>query len=72
MEEFTRDALRMMRNGDTRTFLCRDAEGVNSAASSTYQFQYVADCEFTCKKDFESCTVTVTRLPKGARTTKGK
>lgn len=67
MEKFSREALSLMRDGDTRNFQCEDAAQLYSAASNANSYGRKIGCRFSCTKDFKNSVITITRLPEGIK-----
>lgn len=61
MERVTRDALRAMRDGETRTFDLPDAQACDNGKSTAYQLQNQLRCKFSVQTDYVNNRLTITR-----------
>lgn len=61
-EKVTRDDLRAISRGETRTFELPSAAACDSGKSLTYQMQNILGCKFTCETNYTENTLTITRL----------
>lgn len=58
----TRDDLRAIPKGQTRTFELPSAAACDSGKSMAYQMQNILSCKFTCETNYTENTLTITRL----------
>lgn len=61
MERVTRDALRAMGIGETRTFKLPDAQACDNGKSTAYQMQNVLRCKFSVQTNYTDNTLTITK-----------
>ena len=61
MEKVTRDALRAMAVGETRTFELPDAQACDNGKSTAYQMQNILRCRFTVSTDYVNNRLTITK-----------
>ena len=61
MERVTRDALRSMHDGETRTFDLPDAQACDNGKSVAYQLQNVLRCKFSVQTDYVNNRLSITR-----------
>lgn len=61
MEKVTRDALRAMAIGETRTFQLPDAQACDNGKSVAYQLQNQLHCKFSAQTDYVSNQLTITK-----------
>ena len=61
-EKVTRQELRDMRIGQTRIFTLLDAKKVTSARVTCTQMKQEEGLEFTVKPDYQSKSVSITRI----------
>ena len=61
VDKITREDLRLMRDGETRTFQLPSAAAVESGKTSAYIFAKLAGIRLRCESDFENKTLTITR-----------
>lgn len=61
MERVTRDALRAMSYGETRTFDLPDAQACDNGKSTAYQMQNLLRCRFTVSTDYVNNRLTITK-----------
>lgn len=59
--KLTRDDLRSIDVGKTKTFYLPDAKACDNGKSLTYQFQNLMGCKFSVKTDYTAHTLTITR-----------
>lgn len=57
----TRDDLRSIEMGGTRTFVLPNAKACDNGKALTYQFQNLVGCKFSVQTDYAACTLTITR-----------
>lgn len=57
----TRDDLRSIEMGKTKTFALPDARACDNGKALTYQFQNLIGCKFSVRTDYTACTLTITR-----------
>ena len=60
-ERITRDALRAMNIGETRTFKLPDAQACDTGKSTAYQMQNVLRCKFSVQTNYTENTLTITK-----------
>lgn len=60
-EKVTREDLRSMRTGETRTFDLPDARACDNAKSVAYQTQNLLGCKFSVSTDYASSKLTITK-----------
>jgi hypothetical protein len=61
MERVTRDALRAMAVGETRTFELPDAQACDNGKSTAYQMQNLLRCRFSVSTDYVNNRLTITK-----------
>lgn len=61
MEKVTRDALRAMAVGETRTFELPDAQACDNGKSTAYQMQNLLRCRFSVSTDYVNNRLTITK-----------
>ena len=59
--KLTRDDLRSIDVGKTKTFYLPDAKACDNGKALTYQFQNLIGCKFSVKTDYTANTLTITR-----------
>lgn len=62
MNKVTREELRRMKDGETRTFVLPDAAACNSAKSLAYQTQLLIKCKFRISTDYKNNRLTITKI----------
>ena len=60
-ERITRDALRAMSIGETRSFKLPDAQACDNGKSTAYQMHNVLRCKFSVQTDYSENTLTITK-----------
>lgn len=60
-EKVTREDLRALHNGETRTFELPTFAAVQSAKSSAYLLGHLEGCRFSCTTDPANNSITITR-----------
>lgn len=61
MERVTRDALRAMDIGETRTFDLPNAQACDNGKSVAYQLQNQLRCKFSVQTDYVNNRLTITK-----------
>ena len=61
-EKVTREDLRSISKGETRTFELPSASACDSGKSMSYQMQNIIGCKFTCETNYTENTLSITRL----------
>ena len=61
MERVTRDALRAMADGETRTFDLPNAQACDNGKSVAYQLQNQLCCKFSVSTDYVNNRLTITK-----------
>ena len=61
MDKVTREELKRMKDGETRTFTLLDAAACNSAKSLAYQTQVLIKCKFKIYTDYKNNRLTITK-----------
>lgn len=59
--KLTRDDLRSIDVGRTKTFYLPDAKACDNGKSLAYQFQNLLGCKFSVQTDYTTNTLTITR-----------
>mgnify|MGYP006874345933 FL=1 len=59
--KLTRDDLRSIDVGRTKTFYLPDAKACDNGKSLAYQFQNFLGCKFSVQTDYTANTLTITR-----------
>ncbi len=59
--KLTRDDLRSIDVGRTKTFYLPDAKACDNGKSLAYQFQNLLGCKFSVQTDYTANTLTITR-----------
>ncbi len=59
--KLTRDDLRSIEVGRTRTFYLPDAKACDNGKALAYQFQNLLGCKFSVRTDYVANTLTITR-----------
>lgn len=59
--KLTRDDLRSIDVGKTKTFYLPDAKACDNGKSLAYQFQNLLGCKFSVQTDYAANTLTITR-----------
>lgn len=62
-DKLTREDLRSIGAGETKTFYLTDAAAIMSAAVNAAQTGAIDGCKFKCSRDYVENTITVTKLP---------
>lgn len=62
-EKLTREELRALKMGETKTFYLPDVAAIMSAAVNAAQTGAIDRCRFACSRDYVNMTLTVTKLP---------
>ncbi len=62
-EKLTREDLRSIGVGETKTFYLTDAAAIMSAAVNAAQTGAIDGCKFKCSRDYVENTITITKLP---------
>ena len=60
-KKLTRDDLRSIEVGKTKTFVLPDAKACDNGKALTYQFQNLIGCKFNVQTDYTAHTLTITR-----------
>lgn len=60
-EKLTREDLRGMRIGETRTFKLPSALACDSAKATVYQMQNIERVRYSLQTDYENNTLTITK-----------
>lgn len=63
MERVTREILRAMRMGETRTFDLPNAQVCDNGKSTAYQMQNILQCRFTVSTDYVNNRLSITKNP---------
>lgn len=58
--KLTRDDLRAIPEGETKTFALPDAKACDSGKALAYQFQNLLGCKFSIRTDYSAKTLTIT------------
>lgn len=61
MDRVTRDALRAMAIGETRSFELPNAQACDNGKSVAYQMQNLLRCRFSVSTDYVSNRLTITK-----------
>lgn len=59
--KLTRDDLRSIEMGMTKTFALPGAKACDNGKALTYQFQNLCGCKFSVQTDYAACTLTITK-----------
>ena len=59
--KLTRDDLRSIEMGKTKTFALPDAKACDTGKALAYQFQNLLGCKFSVQTDYAASTLTITR-----------
>ena len=62
-DKLTREDLRSIEMGESKTFRLTDAAAIMSAAVNAAQTGTIDGCRYSCSRDYVEMTITVTRLP---------
>ena len=62
-EKLTREDLRSIGMGESKTFHLADAAALASAAVNAAQTGPIDGCRYSCSRDYVEMTITVTKLP---------
>lgn len=57
----TREDLRAMGPGETRTFALPDAKACDAGKATAYQMQNLLDCKFSISTDYAGNRLTITK-----------
>jgi hypothetical protein len=60
-DKVTREDLRAIRSGETRTFELPSAAACDSGKSMAYQMQNILGCKFSCETNYTENTLSITR-----------
>ena len=60
-EKVTRENLRSMQTGETRTFDLTNAQACDNGKSVAYQMQNLLGCKFSVSTDYTSNRLTITK-----------
>lgn len=60
-EKLTRDDLRSINVGETKTFTLPNARACDNGKSLAYQFQNILECKFKVATNYQSNQLTITR-----------
>jgi len=63
-DKVTREDLRAIHEGESRTFELPTYAAVLSAKASAYAFGRVEECRFQCNCDSLAPVITITRMPR--------
>ncbi|MBR6370877.1 MAG: hypothetical protein IKS24_07350 [Bacteroidaceae bacterium] len=63
MEKITRDALRAMAYGETKSFDLPNAQACDNGKSVAYQLQNQLRCKFSVSTDYVNNRLTITKNP---------
>lgn len=63
MEKITREVLRQMAVGETKTFTLPNAQACDNGKSIAYQFQNLIGCKFSVSTDYVNNKLTITKNP---------
>lgn len=61
-EKLTREDLRSIQIGETRTFFLPNARACDTGKSVAYQYQNILGCKFSVQTDYAACSLSITRL----------
>ncbi len=61
VDKITREDLRLMRDGETRTYKLPSPGAVESGKTTAYLLAKLEGGRFECARDLENCTLTITR-----------
>lgn len=61
MERITREDLRGMAMGETRTFILSNAQQCDNGKSTAYQMQNLLGCKFSVQTDYAKNELTITK-----------
>lgn len=61
MERITREDLRGMAMGETRTFALPNAQQCDNGKSTAYQMQNLLGCKFSVQTDYAKNELTITK-----------
>ena len=64
LDKITRDDLRAIHDGETRTYELPDYAAVLSAKANAYATGRVDGCRYVCSCDSLSPVITITRMPR--------
>lgn len=62
-EKITRESLRQIELGGSKTFFAINPAEVESVRATAYQMGKLLECKFTVAAEYATRSVTVTRLP---------
>ncbi len=63
MGKLTREDLRNMAMGETKTFRVANAQACDSGKATTYQMRNILQCRFEVQTDYATNTLTITKNP---------
>lgn len=63
MKRVTREILRAMQMGETRTFDLPNAQACDNGKSTAYQMQNILQCRFTVSTDYVNNRLSITKNP---------
>lgn len=61
ISKLSRDDLRSIEMGMTKTFALPDAKACDNGKALAYQFQNQCGCKFSIQTDYAACTLTITK-----------
>lgn len=61
VEKVTREDLRTMQMGETKSFLLPNAQACDNGKSVAYQMQNLLGCKFSISTDYTSNKLTITK-----------
>lgn len=59
LDKLTRDELRGIQVGQTKTYSLPDAKACDNGKSLAYQFQNILGCKFSVQTDYAANTLTI-------------
>ena len=63
IEKVTREHLRAMNVGETRTFTLPNAQACDNGKTTAYQMQNIERCKYSVQTDYVNNRLTVTKIP---------
>lgn len=63
MDKVTREDLRSMEVGETKTFDLPDAQAIDSAGVTAYQMQNLERCKYSITKDYQNNKIKISKNP---------
>ena len=63
IEKVTREHLREMAVGETRTFTLPSAQACDNGKTTAYQVQNIEHCKFSVQTDYVNNRLTITKNP---------